>query len=191
VYLYHDFEHEVVINLADELTKGPHVQSIAALFPENPEYEQWAANQVLMWNSFYLQAVDRKIEPGSLAWMSGEYVLQEEADAGPVTVFLEADQLYLQKPNQLPIELYPASENTVFHRFFNGQELILTFARNSHGQATGAEGSTNFEYFDVSLPYHLTPINNVPDGIILLLGIAGLSLALVIAGGILWYKRKR
>lgn len=39
LYFYHDYSHEVVFNLEEELAKGDHVIAMPPLFPENPEYE--------------------------------------------------------------------------------------------------------------------------------------------------------
>jgi hypothetical protein len=56
-----------------------------------------------------------------------------------VRIYLEEDQLYLQKSNELPLELYPDSSNTVFHPFYNGIDLKLAFQRNLLGQVTSAQ----------------------------------------------------
>jgi hypothetical protein len=45
----------------------------------------------------------------------------------------------LQKPNELPLELYPDSASTVFHPFYNNVEVKLAFQRNVLDQVTGAQ----------------------------------------------------
>ncbi len=42
LYFYHDFEHTVQFNLADELAKGDHQIEIPGLFPPNEEFEKLA-----------------------------------------------------------------------------------------------------------------------------------------------------
>jgi hypothetical protein len=189
LYLYHDFEHEVVLNLAKELAKGPHVATIASLFPKNPALEQWAGQQVLQWKAGSMQGINRQVEPSSLAWMSGQYVLQEEA--GPVKVYLENDQLYIQKTNQLPIELYPVASNSVFHNFFNGEKLLLTFQRDEKGQATGAKGALIFKPYNIEQPYHLTRTGEISNTPAWWVGVGGVVLGLVVLGGVLGLVRKR
>jgi hypothetical protein len=42
LYLFHDFENVIILNLVDELAKCPRMVSVASLFPENHQnYDQW------------------------------------------------------------------------------------------------------------------------------------------------------
>lgn len=41
VYFFHDFEHEIVFNLHDELSKGPHKYILSQLFPENEGFKKF------------------------------------------------------------------------------------------------------------------------------------------------------
>jgi uncharacterized protein (TIGR03435 family) len=43
LYYFHDFDHVVTFNLADELKKGERILDIPSLFPPNPEAEAFAA----------------------------------------------------------------------------------------------------------------------------------------------------
>jgi hypothetical protein len=156
LYLYHDFEHEAVLNLAEELAKGPHIVTIQSLFPPNRDFNRWADQQVSQWKAGYEEMIEPSIPPGSQGWMSGRYDVLQESETGPVKIYLERNQLYMQRPNQLPIELYPAAPDTVFHHFLNGFDLTLTFQRNLWGQVTGAQGMFGFEPYNISLPYDLT-----------------------------------
>ncbi len=191
LYQYHDFQHEVVLNLADELAKGPHTATIASLFPKNNDFILWALHQEKQWKADYEQGINSRIKPASQSWMSGEYVLQEEAEAGPVKFYMENDQLYMQKPNQFPIELYPAAANAVYHHFFNGMDLNLTFQRNLWGQVTGAQGTFSFQPYNISLPYHLTRPGVVSFNTSLQITLAGVSIVLIALGSILFVFRRR
>ncbi len=182
LYQFHDFEHEVVLNLADELAKGPHILKISSLFPPNAALNAWGAIRIDQWKTGYEEQIDRSIQPGSQDWMSGEYDVQEQPDAGQVKIYSEKQQLYMQMPNRLPIELYPVGPDTVFHRFLNGIELNLTFQRNASGQVTRAVGTFSFQPYNISLPYDLTPRKDVSHisnpGIIV--GGAGILLILLV-----------
>lgn len=191
LYQFHDFRREVVLNLADELAKGPHVMTIASLFPTDPEYEQWTANKVQQWKTTYQSEINTEVDPANLAWMSGQYIMQEEAEAGPVKVYLENSQVYLQKPNQLPIEMYPSSPTSVFHHFYNGEDLVLTFQRGKAGRASAAEGAFSFEAYNINLPSHLTRIDVPSSGYTLPYIVGGLVLAVILISAILWLVRKR
>jgi len=71
LYLYHDFEHEVVLNLAEELAKGPHMISIASLFPGKHDLDPWAARQEAQWKADSEKSINTSLRPESQSWMSG------------------------------------------------------------------------------------------------------------------------
>ncbi|HTP08174.1 MAG TPA: hypothetical protein VMP08_07985, partial [Anaerolineae bacterium] len=189
LYQFHDFQHEVVLNLADELAKGPHIAAIASLFPKNSDLDLWAFQPVQQWKANYEGLINTTIKPDSQSWMSGEYVLQGEAE--PVKVYLENGQLYLQKSNQLPIELYPTSPDTVFHHFFNGMDLTLTFQRDLGGQTTGAQGSFSFKPYNISLSQNLVRLEGGSSNANQLIALVGVGIVLILLGSILFVLRKR
>jgi hypothetical protein len=196
LYQYHDFEHEVVINLADELAKGAHVVTIASLFPKNEARERWAARQEQLWTTASAALVDKSIQPASQGWMSGDYLLQNETEAGLVKVYLDEGQLYLQRTNQFPIKLYPTAADTVAHRFFNGTDLSLTFQRNQSGEVSGAQGAFSFEPYAISVPYNLTrsetsAFNTRLFDARLWIGMAGAALVLIAVGIVILVRRRR
>ena len=191
LYQYHDFEHEVALNLADELAKGPHIVTISSLFPPSSDLNQWAAQQVNQWKAGYEEMIDPSIPPGSQGWMSGQYNVEQEADTGPVKIYLERDQLYMQRPNQFPIELYPAGSDTVFHHFLNGFDLTFTFHRNLWGQVTGAQGTFSFEPYNISLPYDLTRPGLLSYNTSLWITIVVVSILLILLGSLLVVRRRR
>lgn len=155
LYLFHDFQNGVVLNLADELAKGPHMVSVASLFPKNQNYDQWSFQQTDQWKLLYGYKIDAAVKPASLASLVGEYRVQEDTSASPVRIYLEKDQLYLQKPNELPLELYPDSASTVFHPFYNNVELKLAFQRNLLGQVTDAQAKLVYNENEIANSYTL------------------------------------
>jgi hypothetical protein len=155
LYLFHDYDHAIVLNLADELAKGPHTVSLGSLFPRNRDYEDWSSQQTEQWQLLYAYRIDRELKPASLRSLSGAYHLESDGSTLPARIYLEKDQLYLQKSNELPLELYPASADTVFHPFYNNSELQLTFQRNLLGQVTGARGQLVYNGEEVINSYRL------------------------------------
>jgi hypothetical protein len=123
--------------------------------------------------------------------MSGTYDVLQEEDTGPVKIYQEKDQLYMQRPNQLPIELYPAGPDTVFHHFLNGFDLTFTFRRNLWGQATGAQGTFSYEPYNISLPYALTRSGVLSYNTSLWITVAGVVMVLVLLGLLLFMLRTR
>jgi len=138
LYLFHDYQEVTILNLADELAKGPHMVTMASLFSENQAYERWSLQMTENWRILYEYRIDAAVKPEALGNMVGEYRVEGDASAPPVRIFLEKDQLYLQHPNELPLELYPDSASTVFHPFYNNTELKLAFEHNLLGQINGA-----------------------------------------------------
>jgi hypothetical protein len=139
LYLFHDFDNDVVLNLAEELAKGPHMVSLASWFPENQDYAQFTSQLLEQWKPLYTYRIDAAVKPASLRALVGEYQAGGDASASPVRIYLEEDQLYLQKPNELPLELYPDSPDSVFHPYYGSLELKLAFQRDLLGQVTGAQ----------------------------------------------------
>jgi hypothetical protein len=155
LYLFHDFQNGIVLNLADELAKGPHMASVASFFPKNQAYDQWSFQQTDQGKVLYTYKIDAAVKPASLGSLAGEYRYQGGASASPVRIYLEKDQLYLQKPNELPLELYPDSASTVFHHFYNNAELKLAFQRNVLGQVTGAQAKLVYNENEIIDSYTL------------------------------------
>jgi hypothetical protein len=180
LYQFPDLQHEVVLNLADELAKGPHVAAISSLFPKNDDLVQWASQRETQWKASFEGSINTSIKPESQRWMSGEYNPQEEADAGPVKIYMENDQLYLLNPNQAPIELFPTAPDAVFHHYFNGMDLNLTFQRNLWGQATGAQGTYSFKPYNIEIAYQIARPGVVSYSISLLITIAGVGAVLIL-----------
>jgi hypothetical protein len=155
LYLFHDYQNGVVLNLADELAKGPRTVSVASFFPKNQAYDEWSSQQIDQWKFLYAYKIDAAVSPASLGSLVGEYWDQGGASASPVRIYLEKDQLYWQKPHELPLELYPDSASTVFHRFYNNAELKLAFQRNVLGQVTGAQAKLVYSEVEIIDSYTL------------------------------------
>jgi hypothetical protein len=157
LYLFHDFQNGIVLNLADELDKGPHMVGFASLFPEkNQAYELWSLQMMDNLRVFYEYRIDKSMKPARLSRLVGNYRIQGNAPAPPpVRIYLEQDQLYFQKPNELPLELYPDSASTVFHPFYNNTELKLAFQRNLLGQVSGAQVKLVYNENEIATSYTL------------------------------------
>jgi hypothetical protein len=155
LFQFHDFEHEVVLHLDQELAKGPRTVAIASLFPENAQYNEWANTRLMQWEAGFGQRISAKVDVDGLAWMCGDYVLDQAPLEGTAKVFLQERSLYLQIGDQLPVVLYPAAADTVFHQYISGLDLTLQFQGAGGGHATGAQGRITFAPYNLSMPYDL------------------------------------
>jgi hypothetical protein len=163
LYLFHDYQNGTILNLADELAKGPHMVSVASLFPENQTYDQWSMQMTDNWKVFYAYRIDAAVKPASLGSLVGKYRIQGDASASPIRIYLEKDQLYLQKPHELALELYPDSVSTAFHPFYNNAELRLAFQRNLLGQVTGGQVKLVYNENEIANSYNLSKTGVLSD----------------------------
>lgn len=191
LYQFYDFEHEVVFDLAEELAKGPHIIKISSLFPPNEALNSWGAEKIHLWRAGYEWLIDSSIQADSQQWMSGEYDVPQQPDTGTVRIYVEKNQLYMQRPNELPFELYAAGPDAVFHHFLNGFDLNLKFHRDSSGQVTGASGTFSFPPYNISLPYDLAPRRDVSNNNSLWITGAGAGILLILVGFLLVLRRRR
>ncbi|RPI34125.1 MAG: hypothetical protein EHM70_03860 [Chloroflexota bacterium] len=184
LYLFHDFQNGIVIDLATELAKGPHMVAVASLFPQDKDLDLWTFQKLAQWKVNYETRIDPQVKPNSLGGLSGDYRVSGDASAPPIKIYLEDDQLYYQKPNELPLELYPESPFTLFHPFYNNCELKLTFQRNLIGQVTGAQATMSYNDFGFEQTFSLEKpgalSNRLIIGLGVLTGVAILGVALAV-----------
>ena len=109
VYLYHfhDFERPVVIDLAGELAKGPHVVEIASLFEPSfafDEFRRTVADNVARAES----ERDPSVDPRTFRDYAGRYHADEGAAAGlEFTLRVEGEKLVGDFPTKEGVELIP------------------------------------------------------------------------------------
>lgn len=144
LYLFHNYAQVVILNVAEELAKGPHSATIDSLFPRDEARERWAAGQMQTYNEALSKRPHHSVDPQILDDYSGDYHLSEGQGSSLARVFTERGKLYLQKDALLPIELYAASDQEFSHLYYLGDELRLTFMRDAAGRVSGADGSYTF-----------------------------------------------
>lgn len=168
LYHYHDYEYGLTLNLTDELAKGARMLDIAALFPPNPDYEQWAEKKTNQWKNEFASRVDTAAPSTDLASLTGEYRAEGDNPDNTVRITEESGRLVYQRSYELPLELFPAKAGGYFHPFFSGTELKLAFQRDTAGKVVSvtlqrlADGGQVIENRILSRVRGL-PINSVPD----------------------------
>jgi hypothetical protein len=146
LYYHHDFENVVVIDVAEEVAKGFHFYPLSSLFPANTEAE---GLQARLKSAYETQAARRVTPtgPGQYSGYAGEYRVGQTGE--PVSVYVEAERLYVRQNSSLPIELSSEAEGQFFHVFRDGSETKIDFERDTQGAVIGATGMLYGEEFQL------------------------------------------
>ena len=134
VYNFHDFENEVVIDLSEELEKGPHVVDLPSLFPRNSAYEAFVAEQE--------EAVERrrrkrgsvKLQADALERFAGIY----RGPYGALEIEVDNGALVVAAFGPSPLRLAPTSETQFFEATLM-MDYEITFRIGDDGEVTGAD----------------------------------------------------
>jgi hypothetical protein len=137
----------------------------------------------------YEYRIDAAVTPTSLDGLVGSYRAPGNDSGLPVRIYLEKDQLYLQNPTELPLELYPDSASTVFHPFYNNTELKLAFQRNLLGQITGAQAQLVYSANEIINSYTLIKTDSLSNSQILWLTLLIVLIILTIIVFIIFRRR--
>ncbi len=151
LYLFHDFEQVVEINLADELALGAHEYDIASLFPENVDQTVF---RDVGWSNYrtYLksQGYDSDVDTSAFASYVGRYAIPASViEAGAVTaeyaeITMRDDVLYYDLPGdvQMPMPLYPTSPTAFIASSFDAGAILfdVEFLVDADGQVSGLQG---------------------------------------------------
>jgi hypothetical protein len=141
LYFFHDFEHEIVLNLDEELAKGPHTVDLPSLFPDNEAYATWAHYRIERFNARQEAGLAQNIDPGVYASYVGEYAIPAELGVPYTTIVVSSDDGHLygdivgdHAPER---ELFPQSETTFFHLDSErNSEFTVTFMTGDDGKVT-------------------------------------------------------
>lgn len=132
LYHYHDFSHDVVIDLAAELEKGAGVVDLPALFPRSYAYEAFAAEQAA---ELEARRVARGPVEVAAEVMSG-YVGRYLGPDGELTITLENGSLIGDAVDLPRTALTPTSPTTFFAVRFLG-DVEIDFQVGPEGQVEG------------------------------------------------------
>ena len=134
LYHYHDFAHEVVIDLARELRKGRHVVKLPSLFPRNFAYEAFLKEQG---EALEKRRAERSSVDLPLATLA-RYVGTYQGPDGMLTVTLEGSSLFAGYAAFERAALSASSENAFFllrHTY----DVDLAFQLGGAGEVTGVK----------------------------------------------------
>jgi hypothetical protein len=113
LYHFHDFDHEVVLDVKEELAKGPHSAAISSFFPESyafVELRRQAERDVMARRE---KLADRSADPALFAAHAGRYRVEDgPANGMEIRIVLEAGKLYAELPIQGKFLLTPRGGST-------------------------------------------------------------------------------
>jgi hypothetical protein len=134
VYNFHDFDNEVVIDLGEELEKGPHVVDLPSLFPRNAAYEAFVAEQE--------QAVERRRRERGLVDLPVEalerFAGTYSSPFGDFNIKVDNGALVIAAFGPSPLRLAPTSETEFFEATLM-MDYEVTFRVSKNGDVTGAD----------------------------------------------------
>jgi hypothetical protein len=134
VYSFHDFENEVVIDLAEELKKGARVVDLPTLFPRNFAREAFLAEQE--------QDMEKRREERGSVEVAAEtlerYVGTYTSSAGKFVIELDDGELSVIAPDSESIKLTAASD-TEFYEVTLMMDYDVVFQVTGEGVVEGID----------------------------------------------------
>ncbi len=118
LYYFHDYDHVVILDLDEELSKGAHSYDLPSLFPRNEAAELWAQPIVERLESQWAERSIADVDPKLYDAYVGQYEVPAEMGLpyAYFSVTKDGDKLYLQiKADKAWYELTPQSETSFFH----------------------------------------------------------------------------
>jgi hypothetical protein len=151
LYLFHDFENVVEINLAEELVLGQHEYDIAALFPENSAE---ASNRDLRQRDYLAflkrNGYDPDVDTSGFETYTGRYAVPAELiEAGAtsaeyVEITLRDGVLYYDLPGDVtpPMPMYPTSPTTFMASSYDARVVLFNaeIVFDVAGEISGMQG---------------------------------------------------
>jgi len=155
LYFFHDFEHVVVLNVAEELAQGLHVYDLPSLFPRNNSYETWASDRIASFNEELAARIDDSgASQAVYESYSGRYTIPAEYGLpfSYVDISIMDGSLYFDIPEDArpPVELYPESQSDFFHTDY---EHVLNFEATFLTDDQGVISGLVFEQDGVSVTF--------------------------------------
>lgn len=140
LYLFHDFEETVVLDLDEELKQGARTLRLPELFPPSAAWDEYAERQKLTVEERIAKRRGPALPGKALDAFAGEYKLEHEDRSFQIDVRRKGDTLVatseLFKSSEGRIVLHSATA-TEFFRISDASELTLTFVRDGEGAVSG------------------------------------------------------
>ncbi|MBI4879227.1 MAG: DUF3471 domain-containing protein [Planctomycetes bacterium] len=134
LYHFHNFENEVVIDLAEELKKGAHAMDLPSLFPETWAFTAFKMQKQQEVEKAVAARRAQDIDPATYEDYVGRYELVV-ASAGRwiIAISREGDRLLCRFRDGEPVEILPEAKDVFFHAGLDGS-TTFRFERSAEGQ---------------------------------------------------------
>lgn len=141
LWLFHDFETSVVLELKTELAKGKRTLKLPELFPRNAAFETFIEAQELSVEERITKRRGPALSKAAMQELEGSYEVKFNEEQHKLVMRSEQDTLVAEcktlfKNADSSIKLYSASKNEFF-AITDTRELTLTFERGKKGTVTG------------------------------------------------------
>jgi len=141
IYLFHDFERAVELDLAEELAKGERSLRLPDLFPANVAFESFAARNQLSLEERIAARRGPELSEAQLEAFTGAFRLEliglpHNLSLRREGVGLVAESTTLLRSSGGSLVLHSASADEFFAITSSG-EVTLRFARDEEGRVTG------------------------------------------------------
>ena len=146
IYLFHNYEDVVVLDLKEELARGYHTYDLPSLFPPNAAAETFASPKLMRYDALVASRLDETLDSAILQAYAGEYAMPE--GWGPpglsMTVIPGERSLTLHFPDYRQHELHPASATEFFHVALQGSTFSIAYEARF-----GLDGDRRVEYLEM------------------------------------------
>ena len=137
VYLYHfhNFNEVVVLDLAEELAKGPRVVEIASLFRKNSAYKRYREELERDIATYKKENRSRRFDRRKLPAFAGRYHLPRSRE---LLVACDGDRITVSVGGRDAVEILPHKdgEDRFFYIDFDGTTMF-SFRRDDDGEVAG------------------------------------------------------
>ncbi len=134
LYHFHNFENEVVIDLAEELKKGAHAVELPSLFPETWAYTAFRRQKQQEVEKVVAARRAKDIDPATYEDYVGRYELVvESAGRWIITISREEDRLLCRVRGGASVEIVPEARDVFFRAGLDGT-TTFRFERSAEGR---------------------------------------------------------
>lgn len=137
LYHFHNFENEVVIDIAAELKIGRHLRILPEMFPETFVARQFMKLKNADRDKRIAARLMKTPDYASYAELTGRYAVAGGPFGGTeIVITREGNKLFGDTGDSFPTEILPQAPLTFFY-LGGGLEITLSFTKNPQGKVDG------------------------------------------------------
>lgn len=151
VYLFHNYENVVKIDLDKELRKGYHVYDLPSLFPRTFAWDMYLSSQTKRFEQLLQEkGIVSGIDPRIYESYVGTYETPDQSIWSRITITTSEEKGKIHGVTESGFgrrtlyELHPQSESKLFHINIRGENFFtIQFIKDDQGKITGFEREQN------------------------------------------------